>query len=185
MIKNRKLNAFTLIELLVVIAIIGILAALIIVSLAGARQKALDTQTKNNVRSLGTAIEQYALDQTTPGYIGVAAQVVLSDASIAGDATGTKYGAYLSGKNTSQAFTGYSGVTNGYITDVAGVANKYLLAAGLRSTTEGTVATGNGVYVTSAGGVAGSVSANGLTLTGIGPGALALTNHAFVVYGPQ
>lgn len=181
--KLRKLQAFTLIELLVVIAIIGILAALIIVSLAGARQKALDTQTKNNVRSLGTAVEQYALDQTTPGYIdsgGV--QLVLSNAIIAGDATGTAYGAYLSGKNVSQAFTGYSGVTNGYIT--SGTA-KYLIAAGLRSTTEGTVLTGNGVYVTNGGGNAGEIDANGLVLTGIHSSGDSLTGHGFVVYGPQ
>ena len=67
--KFKMKKGFTLIELLVVIAIIGILAALIIVSLSGARQKATDTKYKNNLRALGTAMETYALDQSTVGYI--------------------------------------------------------------------------------------------------------------------
>lgn len=86
----RKNKAFTLIELLVVIAIIGILAALIIVSLSGARERARDTQIKNNVRSMATALESYALDQSTASYPTAAAEVVIASGStVAGTVGGS------------------------------------------------------------------------------------------------
>lgn len=55
-------RAFTLIELLVVIAIIAILAALLLPSLAAARQQTHSTCCLNNLRQWGLATQLFALE---------------------------------------------------------------------------------------------------------------------------
>ncbi len=180
----KKMPGFTLIELLVVIAIIGILAALIIVSLANSRQKATDTQRKNNARNLNTALVQFHTDNdatfpdaspTSGGQIDIA-----SGTNTCNGVLSPLVGRYLTADTACNDPTNPQ-FAHEYVTDDAKA--NFGLAWLLASKTEGTVTSGNGVYTTNDGGNAGQVlTGNSLTLTGIGSDD---TAHAFVVYGPQ
>ena len=57
-----KKTGFTLIELLIVIGVIGVLAALIIVSVSSARGKARDATRKSDLHALRTSLHQYQSD---------------------------------------------------------------------------------------------------------------------------
>ena len=67
---NFKLNSnkkgFTLIELLVVVAIIGVLASVVLVSLADARAKGRDSKRISDMKALQTAIEMAKTDGINP-----------------------------------------------------------------------------------------------------------------------
>lgn len=57
-----NVRAFTLFELLVVIAIIGILAALLLPTLSGAKSQARSTVCKNHLSQIGRAMAMYVAD---------------------------------------------------------------------------------------------------------------------------
>src|SRR5215510_5849173 len=58
----RKQRGFTLIELLIVVAIIGIIAAIAIPNLLNAIDRSKQKRTMADMRSIGTACEEYSID---------------------------------------------------------------------------------------------------------------------------
>jgi len=62
--RNRRSNqkGFTLIELLIVVAIIGILAAIAIPQFATYRQKAFNSASQSDLRTIRTNLEGYYTD---------------------------------------------------------------------------------------------------------------------------
>lgn len=61
--KFRQQKGFTLIELLIVVAIIGIIAAIAIPNLLNAIDRGKQKRTMADLRSIGTAIESYSIDE--------------------------------------------------------------------------------------------------------------------------
>jgi type II secretion system protein G len=60
--KFRNQKGFTLIELLIVVAIIGIIAAIAIPNLLNAIDRGKQKRTMADLRSLGTSVEAYSID---------------------------------------------------------------------------------------------------------------------------
>ena len=61
---KRDSKGFTLIELLIVVAIIGIIAAIAIPNLLNAIDRGKQKRTMADLRSIGTAVETYAVDNS-------------------------------------------------------------------------------------------------------------------------
>ena len=72
---KRDSKGFTLIELLIVVAIIGIIAAIAIPNLLNAIDRGKQKRTMADMRSLGTAVESYAVDNNVYPVVSDAASL--------------------------------------------------------------------------------------------------------------
>jgi general secretion pathway protein G len=79
--KMKKASGFTLIELLIVVAIIGIIAAIAIPNLLNAIDRGKQKRTMSDMRSVGTAVESYAVDVN---FYPVATSMTLIDGTALG-----------------------------------------------------------------------------------------------------
>ena len=110
-LRNTTPRGFTLIELLVVIAIIGLLAAVVLVSLNSARAKSRDARRLGDMHQLQTALELYFND--CGGYPQAASAVNLTGGTqklYSGTITSGTCG-NLPGFGTSASGTTYLGQT--------------------------------------------------------------------------
>ena len=73
---KRDSKGFTLIELLIVVAIIGIIAAIAIPNLLNAIDRGKQKRTMADMRSVGTAVESYAVDSNLYPTAGDAAALL-------------------------------------------------------------------------------------------------------------
>ncbi len=82
--RREKARGFTLIELLIVVAIIGIIAAISIPNLLNAIDRGKQKRTMADIRSIGTAVESYSIDNSRYPTAGdmAAAQSLLEPAYI-------------------------------------------------------------------------------------------------------
>lgn len=61
-VKTNRKAGFTLLEIMIVVAFIGLLATIAIPAMAFARTKAQTTSCINNLRQIGSAVDQYEFE---------------------------------------------------------------------------------------------------------------------------
>ncbi|MFH2105160.1 MAG: type II secretion system protein [Parcubacteria group bacterium] len=80
--KNKNNRGFTLVELLVVIAIVGILAALVLVSMVRTRQKGRDSNRSSDLRQISLSMEMaYDDGQAYPTSVAMPATIATVDST--------------------------------------------------------------------------------------------------------
>lgn len=86
-LKNKSIKGFTLIEVLIVIAIMGILSSIVLSMMTDARNRAIDTAMKENMRILTINMEQY-INETGKLYMCEANTIVSNNLQKIQDAFG-------------------------------------------------------------------------------------------------
>ena len=138
---KRSKNGFTLIELLIVVAIIGIIAAIAIPNLLNAIDRGKQKRTMADMRSLGTAVESYAVDNNVYPVVSTAANlktIVETGAYIKNmptadgwnntfvvDAIATQYTLYSTGKDGT-GINCTAGTTNSFNDEICFVNGQFL-----------------------------------------------------------
>ena len=133
--RRRSRSAFSLIELVIVVVIIGIIAAIAIPNLLNAIDRGKQKRTMADLRSMGTAIEEYSIDNNfypaatdvselestvTPSYIRKLPERDGWGMDIAVDSTSTEYTLGSCGKGASScdgstlALSGSGGKTTSF-----------------------------------------------------------------------
>jgi general secretion pathway protein G len=64
-IARRSSRGFTLIELLIVVVIIGLIASIAVPNLMNALDKGRQKRTMSDLRTIGTGVEAYAVDEVS------------------------------------------------------------------------------------------------------------------------
>lgn len=113
-IKYRNLG-FTMIELLVVISIIGVLIALSVFGLQGARESSRDAKRKSDLELIRSALELYKSDcGTYPTTIPPAGQALVGDGSSSNCVVSNVYATEIPDDPVTTQNYYYAGSTTGY-----------------------------------------------------------------------